>query len=328
MNWLLDNPISEMQGPSFLLLYAGLIAILAVEAAWRKSRADRSEALGPASIPSKPDPVEIAFLRGGENEVTRLLVFDLIRRGYLRIVETPKKLPKVVDARIEWGSSPPDVAALSPVETEVFAFFKSPRKPADLFKTDGLSKQLKAGLEPLADVLREEQLIATREQEASAGRVSRAGSLMILALGGFKFVVAIAKGRNNVGWLIAFAVVGMIVLGITCMVPRVTRRGKDYLDRLRDAFEGFKPRLAQAHEHSPFDPAFMMVPAVFGVSALAGTPFAYAPDLFKSSAAQAGGCGGGCGSGGGDAGGGGGDGGGGGGCGGGGCGGGCGGCGS
>ena len=31
--------------------------------------------------PESPDPFEIAYLRGGQNEVTRLVVFDLLRRA-------------------------------------------------------------------------------------------------------------------------------------------------------------------------------------------------------------------------------------------------------
>ena len=52
-------------------------------------------------IPTKPDPYEIAFLRGGENEVTRLLAFDLINRGYLRVAEKGKPTGKGTDTVIE-----------------------------------------------------------------------------------------------------------------------------------------------------------------------------------------------------------------------------------
>src|SRR4051812_47950246 len=68
MNWLLNNPISEMPGPMFLALYAGLIALIFLEAFFKNRRADRSRELGPMPIPTKPDPCEIAYLRGGENE--------------------------------------------------------------------------------------------------------------------------------------------------------------------------------------------------------------------------------------------------------------------
>jgi uncharacterized protein (TIGR04222 family) len=316
MNWLFENPISELPGPLFLGLYAGVIVLVIVEGFWRRYRADRSLDLGPEPIPSKLDPVEIAYLRGGENEVTRLLVFDLIRRGYLRVEETSKKFAKGTESKIGQVPEHPDLDPLLPIEVDAFEFFREPQKPEALFKPGGLASRLKAGTWPMAESLREQGLISSPEQVSAAWRNWFAGALMILAFGGFKFVVALLKGKHNVTFLLILGAIGLVVLGITCAVPRLTRRGRDYLARLREAFEGLKPRLAEAHEHSPYDPAFVLVPAIFGVSALVGTPFSYAPDLFKSAAASSsGGCGGSsCGGGGG-------------GCGGGGCGGGCGGCG-
>src|SRR2546429_110893 len=120
MNWLLDNPISEMPGPLFLALYAGVIGLLMVEAYLRNHRSDRSMPLGPAPIPTKPDPVEIAYLRGAENEVTRLLVFDPIRRGDLRVVEKKWWLTKATDSKIEHAADRPDVTRLSPIEADAF----------------------------------------------------------------------------------------------------------------------------------------------------------------------------------------------------------------
>ncbi len=323
MNWLFENPISELPGPLFLGLYAGVIALVIVEAIWRKSRADHSLELGPEPIPTKPDPVEIAYLRGGENEVTRLLVFDLIRRGYLQIETTPAKLGTVTDSRISQVADHPDLAQLRPIERDVFDFFQHSSKPEYLFKSGGLSSRIKGGTGVLVEKLREDQLITGPDQVSAAWRFWLSGALMILAFGGFKFAVAIAKGKHNVAFLVLMAVVGLIALAFTCSVPRLTRRGRDYVARLRDAFEGLKPRLAEAEETAPYDPAFVLVPAIFGVSALVGTPFAYAPTLFRTAAAQSsGGCGGYVGGCGGAAAGGGG------GCGGGGCGGGgCGGCG-
>ena len=47
---------------------------------------DRTANLPPLPIPADPDPCEIAYLRGGENEATRLIVFDLIQRGCLGVL--------------------------------------------------------------------------------------------------------------------------------------------------------------------------------------------------------------------------------------------------
>jgi uncharacterized protein (TIGR04222 family) len=93
MDWLLHIPIADMYGPSFLLLYGGVIIALVVEAVWSKRRNDPTGDLEPPPVPSKPNPHEIAFLRGGAAELTRLVVFDLMRRGYLRL-QSPEVKPK------------------------------------------------------------------------------------------------------------------------------------------------------------------------------------------------------------------------------------------
>jgi uncharacterized protein (TIGR04222 family) len=323
MNWLLNNPISEMPGPLFLMLYAGLMALIFGESFFKNRRADRSRELGPMPIPTKPDPYEIAYLRGGHNEVTRLVVLDLMSRGYLRVDERTGAITRKAETRIGQDPTHPEVDRLSPMEATAFLYFATSRKPEVLFQAGGLASKLKDGLEPLAESLREQHLLPGPERYEAAGRTWQGGALMILAFGGFKMAIALAKGRYNIGFLLAFAVFGLVLLSFCCLVPRVTRRGKDYLLRLREAFEGLRWRASEAQILGSLDPGMVLVPAVFGVAALAGTPYDGVPALFKSAAKPNGGCGGGCGSAGGGCG----DGGGGGGCGGGGCGGGCGGCG-
>lgn len=318
MNWLLNNPISEMPRPTFLGLYAVVIALVLAEAVARSRRSDRSRDLGPHPIPNKPDPLEIAYLRGGENEAARLVVFDLLSRGYLRVQPAEKK-GRGSESLIERDPGRPDPDGLSPAEADALAYFATTRKPGGLFGPGGLAPRLKPWLAPLAESLRERRLLRTGDRLAAAWRTWLGGAIMILAFGGFKLAVALAKGRHNVAFLLGFALVGLVVLGFLCVVPRVTGRGKDYLASLRDAFEGQMPRIPEDSPTPSRDPALVLFPAIFGIGALAGTPYAHVNDLFRKSAAPGGGCGGGCGGAASC--------GGGGGCGGGGCGGGCGGCG-
>src|SRR5262245_38132446 len=94
MDWLLDNPVANMYGPKFLLLYVGLavFTILACRLAIRGS--DPTKNLPPLPVPSNPDPYEIAYLRGGENEVTRLIIFNLIQRKYLKTTDGEKNIAR------------------------------------------------------------------------------------------------------------------------------------------------------------------------------------------------------------------------------------------
>ena len=63
---------------------------------------DRTGNLDVPPVPESPDPYRIAYLRGGENEVLRLMLFDLVRRGHLEMTET-KRLASI-DRRLSVGS--------------------------------------------------------------------------------------------------------------------------------------------------------------------------------------------------------------------------------
>ena len=308
MDWFLHNPIADMPGPHFLLLYGGVIVAVVVEAVWATRRNDRTGDLEPRPIPSKIDPHEIAFLRGGESELTRLIVFDLLRRGYLRLedqkrgwfgVKRPQKIEQSPDAPSEDGLTVP--------ESKVYQYFAVPRLPQELFQPGGLVSRLK--FEPLEKALQADELLSPPGRYMTAKRVWISQAFVIVTLFGYKLAVALAKGRSNVVFMVLLMFFGLAALGVACIVPRLTRRGKDYLKQLQLAFADVKDRVALASEKSPAsDPALLLAPALFGIMVLSGTPYDYVNTLFKVGASGgAGGCGGGCGGGG--------------------CGGGCGGCG-
>ncbi len=120
-------------------------------------------------------------------------------------------------------------------------------------------------------------------------------------------------------------VFALIMLRVICYSPpRLSYLGQKYLQQLQDVFEQLKlkqkvkngvPSFAIIQEHLSINEYDLLV-AIFGVDALADTPYTSYRQLFINatsslSSASSGGCGSSCG----------------GGCGGGGCGGGCGGCG-
>src|ERR687895_307775 len=85
MDLLMNNPLADMYGPLFLLVYAAAIALTAVACRVLTRRLDWTANMAPPPIPSDPDPHEIAYLRGGENEVTRSVVFALVQKGLLQV---------------------------------------------------------------------------------------------------------------------------------------------------------------------------------------------------------------------------------------------------
>ena len=51
-------------------------------------------------------------------------------------------------------------------------------------------------------------------------------------------MVALAKGRQNVGFLVVLGIAGAIAVLIAARLPRLSRQGKAYLDRLAPRIRG------------------------------------------------------------------------------------------
>src|SRR3954447_2451465 len=130
MDWLMHNPIADLDGPTFLVVYAAFITMVVWHARWSLQRDDTSADLGPLPIPSKPDPRALAYLRGGPHELKRLMVFDLLRRGFLQATGTE---------RIERAPDPPREGGLSRLDRCILAFFAVARKPEELFQRGKLA---------------------------------------------------------------------------------------------------------------------------------------------------------------------------------------------
>ncbi|MBM2846884.1 MAG: Ser/Gly rich, Cys interspersed [Bacteroidetes bacterium] len=88
MDWLLKL-ITDMPGPQFLLIYGSVIALTLAGCWWWYRQGDSTASLPAPQIPSTPDPYEIAYLRSGENEVLRVVLFRLLQQGALQVI--PKK---------------------------------------------------------------------------------------------------------------------------------------------------------------------------------------------------------------------------------------------
>jgi uncharacterized protein (TIGR04222 family) len=327
MTWLLHNLIADLYGPYFLVFYA-LVIVSVIVASYASVRAiDRTADLGPPRIPKIIDPYEIAYLRGGENEVARVAIASLVQRGLLKIAK--KETWKAKTQTIEVGR-PPESGELGPIEACVLKGARFPATAQSFFQYGGVTSSL---MEPCARYeadLAENNLLAPKEMKEAGARVWSLGSAIILGLGGYKLAVALMKGHGNVAFLCILGVVGVISLGFACLrLPRLSHLGKAYLERLKLACIKLKDQMkpdasladiwdlsgdaGKARTATAYSDGLLAV-GIFGVATLAGTQLDDLSKMFARGTSSSGGCGAGCGGGGG-------------GCGGGGCGGGCGGCG-
>jgi uncharacterized protein (TIGR04222 family) len=325
MSWLLHNVIADLYGPYFLLFYLIVIAVVVVTCFKSVRSVDRTHDLDPPEIPARLDPYEVAYLRGGANEVTRVAIASLIQRGLLQIAKQKQWLAKtkMIDRRRK-----PAAGELAPIEACVLKWSGFPARPETLFQAFGLSQVVAEACAPYEAKLAEKNLLAPKEMKELGAWLWWIGSAVIVGLGVYKLVVALEKGHHNVAFLCILGIAGVLALGFACVaLPRRSRVGEAYLERLKRAYGGLKSQVhpvgsltsaltladdpgtrGRAHSPSAYSDCLLMV-GIFGVASLAGTPLADLTTMFPQGASSGGGCGGGCGGGGG------------------GCGGGCGGCG-
>src|SRR5687767_8733367 len=81
-----------MPGMDFLIFYV-VIAVLTLFATHLALELmDPTTDLDRPHVPSQPDPYKFAYLRGGDNELARLAILDLVDKGYLVIEEKKRFL--------------------------------------------------------------------------------------------------------------------------------------------------------------------------------------------------------------------------------------------
>ena len=209
------NPLTEFTGPEFLVFFAILIVIVAA-ICWRRKRTqDSSTELPPLDVPDQIDPYDIAYLRGGENELTRVLIVRLIERKYLRIVAPESKWLKKSDSRIQQDPEHPDVADLLPIERAGFEWFESARTAEDVFGKSRSSTPLPSSLTSHAvkyeQKLRAARLLTSDALKSQAQKNIAFGIALVLLVGFARLLIGIARNRP-VGFLVLMSIAGVVVI--------------------------------------------------------------------------------------------------------------------
>ena len=289
MNWLVDNPIGNMVGPHFLLFYGCTIVMTLAVCAWWARSGDRSADRPLAELPKTVDPYQVAYLRGGANEVTRLAIFELIERGYVEMLEAKRGSRSTQELARKEDHPSPDV--LSPPARTAFEWFSIARKPEEVFRGAALPRLMERPCEKIKAWAEQEDLLAPAELRRAGWMALLTGAILIFGLGSYKLAVALSKGKPNVLFLILMGAVGLAILFAVARTSRLSRRGKHYLGRLQETF-----RSAQwGGSESPAaatDSSLLFSVGLFGVAAVAATQFAPFQKMFGRGASS-GGCSGG-----------------------------------
>lgn len=297
MNPLFDNPLANMYGPTFLFLYAVLIAISAVGFYFLKQNLDWTAKMPLPQIPSDPDPYEIAYLRGGENEFARSVIFSLVQKGFLEIVNDSKT------SYIQLVRMQPNWTTLSQMERNVLGWFQETREVKHVFEPYGFVENLKPYSGTFEQKLQSGYLLTPSDVAMKTKLLGLLLGGSVLLLGAYKLVAAIFHGRYNIIFLIILSAIAFFVFATIAKTPRLSSLGKQYLARMQNAFERLKMQVQQSGipQNVPraamasVDP-FLLTVGLFGVGALSGTMYTeYEKAFHRSSAAGGSGCGSSCG---------------------------------
>ena len=295
MDILFDNPLGTMYGPYFLMLYVVFIISIVILLVILKFLLDDSGKSPSPIISGEIDPYEIAYLRGGNNELTRSAVFGLIKKDLLEFSDAAKM------DMIRQKSPGLAVSGLNKVEQITFDWFKTERSTSEVFSSYGLTEQLSAYGDAYEQKLERQNLLNGADLKTKLRLFRWLAVLAIAGFGGYKVLAAFAHGRYNVVLIFVIGIIGMIAAIAVSSAPRLSKLGKSYLAKLQTAFSNlqYQPANSQGGNQTAFagvDPLLLSV-GIFGGAALAGTAYSNFNDAFKKSTVSSGadtGCGSSC----------------------------------
>lgn len=263
------NPF-DLPGPQFLLVYIIFAGLVISGLVFARRRAELSPSTARIDL---SDPYLIAFLRGGEKEVLRVATVTLIQRGLLG--RDGKQIQRAENA------SPNSVRI--PIEQALLKKYARAGKVSWMFEDDGLS----LACEPYARTLQRARLLP--DDYVHRGRLVRLviATFLLTGVGFTKVMIALDAGRTNVGFLIVL-IVASLVIAAAISFPRLTESGKAMIFDVQTLYGGLRHRASSINAEpasatnaggAGVEP--MMLAAVFGVGALAGSGLSLADGLFR-----------------------------------------------
>jgi uncharacterized protein (TIGR04222 family) len=295
MDILFNNPIANMPGPIFLALFIGLLFLVAVAFWFLKSTFDWTSKLPIPNIPSEIDPFEIAYLRGGENELTRSVVFSLSKKGFLKVLTAGNA------TTISQTQTQPNWTELSQIERNVLPFFQISRETKDIFGADGLDSIVSSFATIYRSKITQANFLTPEDVKIKTRMFALIPLGIMLFLGLYKLTLAISNGHLNVLILIGLLVVTVVIFILLAKTKRLSALGESYVNSLQTAFDRLRNvkslNSAQINPQSTFgaiDPTLLAV-GLFGTSVLIGSNYSQYEDAFHRSSATSS-CGSGCGS--------------------------------
>lgn len=257
----------DLRGPEFLVFYVAACAMVTLAAYLLRHAGE------PADTPkvNLSDPYLIAFLRGGKNEVLRVVTMSLVDRGLLAAAGT-----KICAAEGAFGK------ARSELEQKVVRQFNPSAEASSPFKITEAEPEMRRYGHELTRL----GLLPDDEQKGARLLRMAVALVVVLGLAIVQIYVALTTGHSNVQFLIFLAALFAVAV-IKLLRPRLTSAGERMVADLRTLFGGLKQR-SQEIQNGSSPAEFALMAAVFGMATI--------PDAKKLFPRGGSSCGSGCGS--------------------------------
>jgi uncharacterized protein (TIGR04222 family) len=210
MDALINSDLMQMPGPRFLAFYA-IVAAIAVVLFNLLIRLGDRDGRPPPPVPARPEPYEIAYLRGGVEAVVGVAIYALKRMGAVAL--QPNGQLFALPGRFQ----PPD-----PIEAEVLGEIGSGGRVHRLLASSALRRAVAAQCRKRIRRLEGLGLLLAPSYRPRARAFAAALALCLTALAGLKVYAATTHGHKNFQFLIMEAAVALVALWASERV--VTRR--------------------------------------------------------------------------------------------------------
>lgn len=267
-NILIHNPISHMYGPYFLVFYGCVIGLTLIGC--KLFLTDFTANLTLPLIQNKPDPYQIAYLRGEEPRVLQLVGFNLIQRGYL---EVDRHIIKQVEKT-------PALSELNHLERKVFDWFYDSHTGTEMVYDFVLQERVKEYCAAYKKWLEDEKLQYSLADKNKAWKIGSIAAFIILGLGSYKLMSALSRGYHNVGFLFIMAIFAIVFLVFICQQPsqHLTKKGKLYLRQLQKTFRELKGNYQSSSTEVDYNT--MLLIALFDLNVLVKSPYENYAQMF------------------------------------------------
>lgn len=297
MNWVFDNPLAKMSDIAFVVSLIWAMTAIVIVAFWLRRRSDASRALEPMRLPRQVDPVQIAYLRGGNTEVIRAILMDLVERGWIKeasIELNAKPLSK--PAKNGWvvAENAESPRPSGPVQEALLEHFKQPQTAVSIFNS-AMAELAKSETTAWRDWAKREQLLSDPKTFRLV-KIFNAVALGVLCpVVLWKWIIEF--NERSLGFPLFGAIPIVAIGGILCVVAgsyrRLSYRGQMFL---RDLQAAYRPNrwlrnVETATTREPGEISLaMMSMGLFGVSSLEKSSLGSFRDKYAKSSVNTGGC--------------------------------------